>query len=384
MKKILILVFSNLKHDARVMRQINFLKSKYALTVCCYDISPTEEHKTIILASNKLTFFRKAISAILLLLKQFTWAYHTLYPYKNTLKAALKNDHFDIIIANDIEALPLAFDLKDPETKILFDAHEYAPRHFEDKLWWRVFFQDFNNFLCRKYIPRVQGMITIGQTIAEEYEKHFGVKPVVITNACRYYDVKPVETNAEIIKLVHHGIVNRSRRIELIIGMMDHLPDHFTLDLILVIPTLSSQQTRQYYEELKNIASSNKRVHFKDPVSIENIIPLLQQYDMGIILAPPINFNYSNGLPNKLFDFIQARIGVVTGPTPEIARIVSGFNIGVVADDFTSAGLAKKLIDLDRTKIQAFKHQSDKTAKEFNAEKNEVIVNELVDSMLTK
>ncbi len=37
MKSILILAFSNLKSDARVTRQVNFIKDHYDVTVFCFD-----------------------------------------------------------------------------------------------------------------------------------------------------------------------------------------------------------------------------------------------------------------------------------------------------------------------------------------------------------
>jgi len=95
-----------------------------------------------------------------------------------------------LIIANDVETLPLAFSVKE-KAKVFFDAHEYAPRHFEDKLMWRIFFQGFNTWLCKKYIPQVAGMTTVGKGLAREYEKHFNVNPTVVTNANYYFDLLP-------------------------------------------------------------------------------------------------------------------------------------------------------------------------------------------------
>lgn len=39
-------------------------------------------------------------------------------------------------------------------------------------------------------------------------------------------------------------------------------------------------------------------------------------------MIPPATFNHIWCLPNKFFDFLQARLGIVTGPSPERARIV--------------------------------------------------------------
>jgi glycosyltransferase involved in cell wall biosynthesis len=381
MKQALVIVLSNLKHDARVMRQINFLSKRFALTICCYEMEANPNYNIIKLTGGKLTFFTRALSATLLLSKRYTWAHGILYPFKSFLKSRLSNTHFDLIVANDVETLPLAFDLKKANTKIIFDAHEYAPLHFEDKLWWRIFFKGFNTFLCKKYIPKVDGMITIGKLLADEYEKNFNVKPVVMTNACAFHDLKPLPSESETIRLVHIGIVNRSRKLEMFIELLNALPDNFTLDLILVMPPQASPQTREYFEWLKDLAKSNQRVRFKDAVPVAQIVPSIQQYDMGIILAPPINFNYANGLPNKLFDYIQARIGAISWPTPEIARIVKDYRIGVIGETFTIASLADAIRPLKRKDINEFKNNTNKAAEELSAEKNEIVLNNLIDDI---
>ena len=108
----------------------------------------------------------------------------------------------------------------------------------------------------------------------------------------------------------------------------------------------------------------------------------IRNYDMGIFLLPPVNFNYQNTLPNKLFDFIQARLGIAIGPTPEMAEIVRQYDIGVVGDNFTAQSLAKKLNQLTAIQIAGFKNNTAKAAKELNAETNAVKINKLVENVL--
>jgi hypothetical protein len=104
-------------------------------------------------------------------------------------------------------------------------------------------------------------------------------------------------------------------------------------------------------------------------------VPVLyRDYDMGIILVPPINFNYENGLPNKLFDCIQARLGMAAGPLKEIATITSRYNIGVVSEDFTAAGMAKAIQALNKERVSEFKMNADRAAKEMNATFNKKIL----------
>lgn len=382
-KRILFIVFSNLRHDARVMRHINFLKENYTLTTVCLDAEPANDYTIIKTPSLKLSLFKKAMAAVLLLLRAHSWAYKILYPY-NYVKEALARQSFDLIIANDVETLELSFALAGGKTPVLFDAHEYAPRHFENVLTWRIFFQAFNIHMCKKYIPKLSGMITVGQKIAEEYQKHFGTLPLVITNAPGQQDHFQVNPTQETIKLVHHGIVNASRGIELMIDMMKLLPEHFTLDLILMTPPTASDQTKQYLESLKQSASFTNRIKFVPPVKSVEILPLINHYDLGIIIIPPINFNYANCLPNKFFDSIQARIALAIGPTPEMADMVHQYGIGIVSKEFSAQSLADELMKLSSDDINTFKKNTAIAAAEQNAEQNTIKYLALVKNILSK
>lgn len=379
MKKILILAFSDLKHDARVLRQVNFLKKNYQLSVVCFDAFETPDVTIIKTKRIKPGFFQKALGSISLLTRFYDFSYKLIYEDTALLKV-LAQQEFDLIIANDIESLPLAFKLKKKE-KILFDAHEYAPRHFEDKLVWRIFFQGFNIHLCKKYLPLVDAMTTVGWGLAAEYEKHFPVKPIVLTNANYYADLQPRPVGKK-IKLIHHGGANPSRRLELMMEMINYLDDQFTLDLMLITPAIANKATRGYLDYLKSLITDPQRVRILPPLKSHEIVDFIHHYDVGVFLIPPINFNYENTLPNKLFDFIQARLAIAIGPTPEMARLIHHHDLGVVSTEFTAESLANSIKNLTAEKILHYKSQSHLAAKELCAEKNEEILNDLVRKLI--
>lgn len=379
-KKLLVIVLSNLNHDARVRRQVLALKDDYQTAVVCFGGNPEHDFEVISIRPTNLTFLRKAAASVFLLLGWYSVAHRLLHNYYY-LADQLGGRGFDIIIANDVETLPIAFHFPD-NPRVIFDAHEYAPRHFEDKRSWRIFFKGFNTWLCRTYIPRVSGMMTVGKGLALEYERHFGKLPVVVTNANMYSDIAPSPVSSGRIRLVHHGIATRSRRLELMIGMMQFLDQRFTLDLILLKPGFASAATASYIDELRKLASPDERIRFIDPVPVSQVVRTVNAYDIGVFLLPPINFNYENTLPNKLFDFIQGRLGIAIGPSPEMAAIVKQYCIGIVSDDFTPQSLAQKLNSLTRREIEAFKLNSAVAARELNAENNAQIIRSLVQAAL--
>lgn len=379
MKNALVLVFSNLSHDARVSRQVDWLKKRFKVTVVCFG-AEGYDLEVIKIQQTKLTPLRKALLGAALLLRQFKLAFSLFHDYGDTVEK-LRRRSWDLVVANDIDTLPIAFSVKG-KGKVIFDAHEYAPRHFEDKPVWKLFFQPFYVSLCKRYIHLTDGMLTVGKGLADEYKKEFGVNPVIITNAARYHEISPSSIVPHKIRLVHHGIANASRRLELMIDMMELLDDRFTLDLILMTSEYASEGTRSYIATLKEKATRNPRIKILPAVRSAEVVATINRYDIGVFLIPPINFNYANTLPNKLFDFLQARLGIAIGPTPEMADIVTTYNIGVVSADFTAKSLAEKLNAITEADVIRFKENAAQAAADHNAGKNEERFNALIDKIM--
>jgi len=379
MGKILIISLSNIEHDARVKRQIDFLKEDHSLTVAAFDISPESIVEFIKLTQPRLSFSTKILTAGLLVIRLFNFAYKKLYHYPQLY--SIKKE-FDLIIINDLETIAIANEIRG-KAKVLFDAHEYFPRQFEDKFVWRILFQPLNTYLCKQYLFKVDAMTTIGEGIALEYEKQFHVKPTVVNNAAAYQNLTPTPASDRAINLVHHGIAIPSRRLELMIKMMDHLDERFYLYLMLLTPQTANAKTQGYLTWLKEISKQNPRIKFIAPVKSDDIVTTINKYDLGIILVPPVNFNYKNGLGNKFFDFIQSRLAFGIGPIPEMASIVKKYDLGIVSEDFTPEALAKQLNSLTKDKIDFFKQNAEVAAREINAQNNKVIFNKIVNQLLT-
>lgn len=369
MQKALVLVFADLEYDARVTRQIRWLSENYQVTAVCF--SGREDLPGVVfeeITMISLSPIRKLLLALTLLLRLHGLAYKIQHGYYGQLKHL---DDFDIIIANDVEALPLAFKLNS-DSKIIFDAHEYAPRHFEDKKWWRILFAPWYHKLCKTYIPKVHGMTTVSNGLADEYEINYDKRPLITTNATRYFDLKPsIVSNP--IRLVHHGIINKSRKIENMISMMQILGSAYQLDLILMASEYASPATQEYFGKLKIETEKLDNVNILPPMANEDIVPTINRYDIGLFLLEPINFNYTHALPNKLFDFIQARLGIAIGPSLEMAKVVQQFDLGVVSKSFSPQDLAYEILKLDKEDIRKYKMNAHRHAKILSEEENKNI-----------
>jgi glycosyltransferase involved in cell wall biosynthesis len=114
--------------------------------------------------------------------------------------------------------------------------------------------------------------------------------------------------------------------------------------------------------------SAADRITFRSPVSPQEIPETINAYDIGLFLLPPVNFNRVHALPNKLFEFIMAGLAIAIGPSPEMARIVRAYRLGIVADTFEPADLAQRLNALTPEEINAMKRHSLNAAKRFSAD----------------
>jgi hypothetical protein len=222
------------------------------------------------------------------------------------------------------------------------------------------------------------------QGIADQYRRDTGVTPVVLTNAPEYQDIRPnlgsageaAAQEAAKIRMIHHGAASPPREIERMIAAMHHLDERFELDLLLVPGSAA------YIVRLEALARPDPRIRFLPPVPMRELVGFSSAYDIGLFLVPPTTFNLRHTLPNKFFEFIQARLVVAIGPSPEMARIVEQTGCGVVAADFTPEALAAVLTGLDHLQINLMKQNSDRIARQTSAERNRETLLQVVAGVL--
>ena len=205
--------------------------------------------------------------------------------------------------------------------------------------------------------------------------RSYGIRAAVVTNAPPYAELEPTPVDTP-IRILHHGAAQRGRGLEEMLRLADLLDERFTLDFVLM-PDASG-----FREALIERARHNPRVRFPSPVPMRELVQMANGYDIGLYLLPPNNFNQRYALPNKFFEFIQGRLALAIGPSPEMAGLVRRYGCGVVGRDFTPEGLAAELNSLDASQIAAFKQASHTAAAELCAERNAEIVLTAVDTAL--
>ena len=362
-KQILIISFSHLKNDSRVYRHIEFLSQRYQTTAVGLEDPEIEGVEFFLIRKRPRSLPARIFRAVEYKLQWFEHIYWTLYDFEPLLEI-LSQQNFDVILANDIDTLPFAFKIA-KGARVILDAHEYAPRHFEDQFIWRFFSQSFNQYLCETYLKRCHKVLTVTQEVGNEYKKEYGIEPLVITNAVRYVDIEPSRVDPENIRIISHGVANPGRKLELSIKMMDYVDSRFHFDLMLM-PT-----NPRYLKRLQVLADQRKNVNLRQPVPQKDLIPVINFYDISLIIFQPNTINYRYGLGNKFFQSLQARLLIVTGPTPvPQAKLVAAYDCGVITESFEPENIAHSINTLTNEKIKFYKQRAAIAAKKLAAEKN--------------
>ena len=373
--RLLIMSFSPLRSDARVLRQVRLFADRYAVTTLGYGESPDGVVEHLRLPDEVVSWHK---DRRLLVARRYETAYRSSPVVVAATRLLEGRAHtFDVVLADDIDTVPLALDLA-PPAGVHADLHEYHPRQNEENRRWRLFVAPYYRWLVRTYGTRADSVTTVGEGIAREYRMRFGIRAGVVVNAPQFVELEPTPVAEDTpLRLVHSGNAQR-HRLDVILAAMDLVTAPVTLDLYLM------SNDPGYLEELRTRYAASDRVRIHPPVAPHELPATLNAHDVGVYVLPPVSFNHLWALPNKVFDFVQGRLALVVGPSPEMAALVRRHGLGVVTDDFTPESLARALDGLTAEDVRRFKAASDAAAQELSAERQVVGWARAVDTLAAR
>jgi hypothetical protein len=355
--RLLIVSFSEIAADARVLKQVQLFAERYDVTTCGYGGTPLPGVRHLALPDSVSFGTRGRIDMVLRRYRRMYWT----NPAIMAARALLTDEPpFDVVLADDVETVGLALSLA-PRAGVHADIHEYAPRQAEELAMWRWFVAPYVRWMCRRHLRRAASVTTVGAGIAREYRRRFGVEADVVTNAAPYAPLAPTPAG-EPLRIVHSGAALRNRHIELMMTAVARSSADLTLDLYLM------PNDRAYLAELRELAASSPRLTIHEPVPYASLLTTLNAYDLGIHVIPPTNFNNEWSLPNKFFDYVQARLGLVIGPSKEMRDVLERHDLGAVAAGFDVDDVVALLDTIEPGQVAAWKSHADEAARPLSSE----------------
>lgn len=294
---------------------------------------------------------------------------------KAVLKEAVSSGPYDLVVANDARAFPLAFAAAGT-APVLADMHEWAPEERATVLVWRVLVGPYMKHLCKKYLPRAASVISVSKGLAGLYTERYGVATEIVRNAADLRDLKPTPVKPDVIRLVHSGTADAERNIVELIDAVEALGARFTLDLYLL------EVPGGHLNVIRKKAATTPGVTVHDPVPPETLPTVLNQYDLGVFLYPLKTLSHLYHLPNKFFDFVQARLGLVFSPAPEIDAHVAEYGLGIITADTTAEALVDALRNITADDVTGYKEAAHRSAEALSSAPDRATQSALVARLL--
>ena len=284
-QKVFILTERSLHNGPRIIREIEALKKTFTLFATGSSApADTSVKFTLLSTLNSMVF--KVANAIARRLFRFGFMQSVFEQYPGVIRF-VKNEKIDIVIIHEASFLPCAVKMKKKlGVKIVFNAHEYHPLEFDQDPTWLATIGRYNKTLYKQYLPQLDLLINVCDGIAEKCVEEFGVQSLVVPNAAFQSFQEPTNHEGLPIRMIYHGGVIPSRRIEDMIDVAVLLSETHTLDIMATV----QPHHQDYYTFLKKKIEKVPTVRFIEAVPFKDIVPTIAAYDIGIYLLSSESF----------------------------------------------------------------------------------------------
>ncbi len=277
----------------------------------------------------------------------------------------------DIFYSNDLDTLLpnyIVSGLK--RKKLYYDCHEYftgMPELQGRKLPYTIW-----KTIERLIFPRLKTVITVNDSMAKLYSDEYGIPLNIIRNLPLTLNEKDIlpKTKEDFQLPDKKLIIFQGAGINVQRGAEEALlAIQYVNDAVLVfagggdvIPKLKSMA-----KELK----LEQKVFFTGKLPPAELKALTRLAHLGLSLDKDTNINYRFSLPNKLFDYIHAGIPVLASPLPEVSRIISEYDIGMLISNHNPEHIGEKINGMlsDGAQYMKWKENLKHAAAELNWEK---------------
>lgn len=255
---------------------------------------------------------------------------------------------FDLLFAHDVPVMPLAMRLKDAwGSTLISDLHEVFPE--QDEHFTTRTARDYWRRLEAAGLTASDAIICVNEAVADYVRAtHAPTAPIgVIDNSAPFVEPSatgptlrscyPIPDAARI--MLFAGSLRADTHLEVLIGGFASA----NLDGW-VLAILGEGPLQEQLELVVQRLGLEGRVFLGRHVPQHELIQVAGSADIGLLPYQAVGFNHLIATPNKLFEYIQARLPIATSRLPMVERIVNVHGNGAFVDfstqDATAAGLS--------------------------------------------
>jgi len=247
-----------------------------------------------------------------------------------------------LLLANDLDTLlPNFFISKWFKQKLIYDSHEIFCEvpELQDTPIKKKVWEKLEGYL----IPKLNNCITVNTSIAKWFKGKYNINFVVVRNIGQLPNMSKIKSRQELglpidkkILLIQGAGINIQRGAEECVEAMQYM-ENIVLYIIGggdVLPFL-----KQKVEELH----LKEKVFFRDKMPATELFHFTSNADIGLTIDKNSNINYRYSLPNKIFDFINAGIPILSSRLPQLEALIEKYDIGDFISSHDPKHIAEKV-----------------------------------------
>ena len=252
------------------------------------------------------------------------------------VRATIAFRNADIIHCNDLNALPVGLLIKlfGRGKKVVYDCHEYET----ETNGLNGIERKAKKFLERRLISYVDAVITVSDSIANEYSRLYNIpKPHLVLNCPAYHDQpkrnlfrENLGIRSDQIIFLYQGGLSKGRGIELLLEAFSDLNTDKNVLVCMGYGPLESL--------IQEKAQQQNTIFFHPAVTPDVLLRYTSSATYGVSFIEDSCLSYRYCLPNKLFEYMMAGLPVLTSNLFEMKRLVEAEGVGIVAEENTVEG----------------------------------------------
>lgn len=296
-----------------------------------------------------------------------------------------------VIHAHDLNTLPLGRKLaKKYKSQLIYDSHElYIHRNkpYKTPGWYQKI--QFN--IEKKHIKKCDAVITVSQSIVNYLEETYSIAtPYLIMNAPFKQKKEPLSASNNLKEilgvpdsnklLIYSGGISFNRGLDKLIQALEIIPNCH-----MVFLGGGNKKFKAYLSEVAKESIVKERFHFYGPVGSHEVTSFIQSADLGIAPIENVCLSYYFCAPNKVFEYIQGGIPVVSSNFPDMERVVIGNEIGKTFNPESYEEIAQVIqgVLTDNEKFEVYKENVMKLSDTYKWENEEKKLLALYDKITT-
>ncbi|KAB7889902.1 glycosyltransferase [Poseidonibacter ostreae] len=265
----------------------------------------------------------------------------------NVYKKALEID-CDVYHLHDPELIPVGLKLKKLGKKVIFDAHEDLPKQLKSKPYLNKtlrfilsnLFSLYEKYSCRKFDYIVTATPNIRDKFLNINKNSIDINNFPILGELSISNESYTKKN----EVCYVGGISEIRGIKEVINALEYL-DGIKLNLV------GKFNNKTLEEEVKTYPGW-KKVNHLGFLERDEVADVMGRSKAGIVTFHPLP-NHVDAQPNKMFEYMSAKLPIITSNFPLWREIVDGNSCGTCVDPLDSKQIAQAIKEIVDNELKA-------------------------------